>query len=51
MSTLMTERLIKMKNQHIKYVIMKWADVINLFWNKYVQKNTCQTKEHAERAW
>ena len=36
-----------MKNMHIQYVIMKWAVVVELFWNKYVRKNTFQTEERA----
>ena len=51
MSTKMIGIPIKMKNTQIRYFIMKWADVIKLFWNKYVQKITCQTKERIECAW
>ena len=40
-----------MKKKHIKYVIMKWTDMIKLFWNKYIQKTTYQTEERTERAW
>ena len=29
----------RMENKYIKCHIAKWADVIKLFWNKYVQKN------------
>ena len=34
----MTELPIKMDNTHIKYLIMKWAVVIKLFRDKYIQK-------------
>ena len=30
---------IKIENKYIKYIIMKWAIVIKMFWNKYGQKN------------
>ena len=45
MSTQMTKLLIKMENKHIKCHIVKWANVINLFWNKYVWKNAFWTEE------
>ena len=51
MSTLMIELPIKMNNTNIKYFIMKWAVVIKLFLNKYVQKNTFLTEERTECAW
>ena len=39
MSTLMMKlRRKKMRNTHIKYIIMKKVGVIKLLWNKYVQK-------------
>ena len=50
-STLMAELPNKMKNKPIKYVRMNKADIIKLFWNKYVRKNTCQTEERTEHAW
>ena len=33
-----------MENEHIKCRIIKWANVIKLFWNKYIQKNTFELK-------
>ena len=39
MYTLMTELRIKIKNTHIKYLIMKWAVVTKRLKNKYVQEN------------
>ena len=51
MCTKMTELLIKMENKHIQRHIIKWVDVIKLFWNKYVRKNTFWTEERTECAW
>ena len=41
----------KMENKHIKCRIVKWYNVIELFWNKYVQKNVFQTEERTKCAW
>ena len=38
MSTKMTKPVLKMMNKQIKRHIIKWANVIKLFWNKYVWK-------------
>ena len=50
-SIIMTELPNKMKKKHIKYNIVKYADVIKLFLNKYVKKNTCRTEERTECRW
>ena len=34
----MTKPLIKMMNKHIKFHIVKWANVLKLFWNKNLWK-------------
>ena len=47
----MTKLQIKMDNKHIKCHIIKWGNVIKLFWNNYVQKNAFRNEEHTECAW
>ena len=51
MSTKMTELTIKMENKHIKYHIFKLANVIKMFWNKYVPKKSSLTEECTKCAW
>ena len=51
MSTKMTKPPIKMMNKHIKCNIVKWANVIKLLWNKYVQKYTLWTEERSKCSW
>ena len=45
MSTKMTKPLIKIMNKHIKCHIVKLANVIKLFWNKYVWKDALWTEK------
>ena len=40
-----------MDNKHIKCHIIKWADVIKLLWNKYIQKNASGTEERTGCDW
>ena len=51
MSTKMTKLQIKMQNKHIKGEIVKWANIIKLFWNKYAQKNEFWTEERTKWSW
>ena len=48
MSTKMTKPLIKMKNKNIKCHIVKWANVIKMFWTEYVRKNEFQTEDRTK---
>ena len=50
MTELVMEIRNKMKNKHNIYVIMEEDDVIKGLWNKYVQKNPCQTEELTKHA-
>ena len=45
MSTKMTKPVIKMMNKQIKYHIIKWANVIKLFWNQYIRKMHYEMKK------
>ena len=47
----MTKPLTKMKNKYIKCHIVKWANLIKLFWNKYVWKNSLRIEERSKCSW
>ena len=51
MSTKMNEPVLKMMNKHMKCHIVKRANFIKLFWNKYVQKNALRTEELSKCSW
>ena len=51
MSTKMNEQELKLINKHIKCHIVKWANDIKIFWNKYVRKNAFRTEERSKCSW